>query len=92
MRGEVGAPRIASAKLERCDECGLGLELILRVGGGDRPSEDAELLSDCDGEVAIGAGAPFRVFGVSAWSVIVVGRHEAGGAGCSVKQGRESMV
>lgn len=49
-RGEVGAPRMCSAKLERCDESGLGLEPILSAGGGERPNEDTELLSDCIGE------------------------------------------
>lgn len=47
-RGEVGTPRICSAKLERW---GLGLELILRLGGGcERARDDSELLSDCSGD------------------------------------------
>jgi hypothetical protein len=37
---------MCSAKLERCDECGLGLVLIFADGGGERPSEEMELLSD----------------------------------------------
>jgi hypothetical protein len=42
-RGEVGAPRICSAKLERC---GLGVEPILSAGGIVRPMEDVELPRD----------------------------------------------
>jgi hypothetical protein len=43
VRGDVGVPRI-SAKLERWDESGLGLDVILSAGGGVRPIDDAELL------------------------------------------------
>ena len=45
VRGEVGVPRICSTKLERCEECGLGLP-ILSAGGGVRPIEDTELLRE----------------------------------------------
>lgn len=45
-RGDVGAPRICSAKLERCDECGLGAEPILRAGGALRPMDEVELLRE----------------------------------------------
>lgn len=45
-RGDVGAPRICSAKLERCDEWGLGAEPILRAGGALRPMDEVELLSE----------------------------------------------
>lgn len=44
-RGEVGVPRMCSTKLERCEECGLGLP-ILSAGGGVRPIEDTELLRE----------------------------------------------
>jgi len=37
---------MCSAKLERWEECGLGLEPILSAGGGVRPIEDTELLRD----------------------------------------------
>lgn len=41
---------MCSAKLERWDEVGFG-ELILSAGGGgERPREETELLSDCRGE------------------------------------------
>jgi hypothetical protein len=45
-RGDVGVPRMCSAKLERCDEAGLGLEPNLSAVGGVRPIEDTELLSE----------------------------------------------
>lgn len=45
-RGDVGVPRMCSAKLERCEEAGLGLEPSLSAVGGVRPIEDTELLSD----------------------------------------------
>lgn len=45
-RGDVGVPRMCSAKLERCDEAGLGLEPSLSAVGGVRPIEDTELLRE----------------------------------------------
>ena len=67
-RGEPGPPRICSAKLPRC-ECGLGLGLdpIARPGGGERPSEAAELLRDCSGE---GTRPSLLLLGVSNDSAI----------------------
>lgn len=59
-RGDVGVPRMCSTKLERCDESGLGLEAILRAGGGGvRPTEDMELLREA-----------LLVSGPSVWSAI----------------------
>jgi hypothetical protein len=56
VRGDVGVPRI-SAKLERWDESGLGLDDILSAGGGVRPIDDTELLivlsSIADSDVSI---------------------------------------
>lgn len=72
VRGDVGVPRMASAKLERWDDCGPGLGLIFKAGGGERPSDDTELLSDCSGEVVMGAGAPFFSCAGSAWSAMVM--------------------
>jgi hypothetical protein len=49
-RGEVGVPRICSAKLPRCAR-GSGLELILRAGGAwERPIDAVELLIDWLGD------------------------------------------
>jgi hypothetical protein len=45
-RGDVGVPRMCSAKLERCDEAGLGLEPSLSAVGGVRPIEDTELFKE----------------------------------------------
>ena len=45
-RGEVGVPRMCSAKLERCEEAGLGLEPSLSAVGGVRPMEDTELFRE----------------------------------------------
>lgn len=70
---------MCSAKLERwaegmCGECG---EVILSAGGGgERPMEDVELLSDCRGDGVAGASASF--FPPSA----MVGASAEGGAGC----------
>ncbi len=71
-RGEEGVPRMASTKLDRCEACGLGMELILSAGGGgERPKDDVELLRDCDGEVLIGSGAPFFTFAGTVLSAII---------------------
>lgn len=48
-RGEPGPPRMCSAKLERC-ACGFGLDPMAIFGGGERPRDAVELLSDCRGE------------------------------------------
>lgn len=68
-RGDAGVPRMCSAKLERWDACEPGLELILRAGGGERPSEDSELLSDCIGETPV--EEPFLSCADSMFSAIV---------------------
>lgn len=63
---------MCSAKLERWAACGFGLELIFSAGGGgERPMEDVELLSDCSGEGVIGVS--FFPFADSAWSAMVEG-------------------
>lgn len=64
---------MCSAKLERWAESGVGLEPILSDGGsGLRPSDAAELLRDCEGEVAVamGTGTDLRA---EPGSVMVVG-------------------
>jgi hypothetical protein len=64
-RGEVGVPRMCSAKLERC---GLGLEPILSAGGIVRPMEDAELLRE----------SFLSSIAESAWSAIATARRYRG--------------
>lgn len=72
-RGEPGPPRICSAKLPRW-VCGLGLDAMARPGGGERPSEAVELLSDCSGE---GTWPSLFLLGVSQDSDMAVGRCDA---------------
>lgn len=73
-RGDAGVPRICSAKLPRWER-GSGLEAIFSAGGGgERPTEAVELLSDCSGE---GMWPSFLL--ASAWSAIV---DWTAGAGC----------
>jgi hypothetical protein len=76
---------MCSAKLERWAECGLGLVLILTDGGGDRPSEETELLRDC-GWSGEGMCASFFLVGVSVWSAMAVEGAMVWGAGCDGQQ------
>lgn len=87
VRGDVGVPRMASAKLDRWDDGGPELEPILRAGGGERPGDKAELLRDCSGEVVMGVGAPFFSCVDAAWSAIAVEEGTRRGAGCYRKEG-----
>jgi len=80
-RGEVGVPRICSAKLPRCERTS-GLEAILSAGGGcERPSDAVELFRDC--------GALSFAF-ASAWSMVVDGCH--GRCACSLWTFRPSTA
>lgn len=64
VRGDVGAPRICSAKLPRWER-GSALEPILSAGGGDRAIDAVELLKDCSGEGEGVVCPSFFVFALS---------------------------
>jgi hypothetical protein len=74
-RGEVGAPRICSAKLPRCER-GSVLEPIVSAGGGDRAMDVFGLLRDCSGE-GEEAVCPFLFAFAFSWSAMVVGTLDA---------------
>lgn len=83
----MGVPRMCSAKLERCDDVGFG-ELILSAGGGgERPMDETELASDCNGEGVVDAS--FFPLADPAWSAMVQGsKRGLGDAGRGVCQRR----